>query len=74
MESQQEQRTETPSPWARAFNVFLGVGVVSYGVFCAIRGRLVSEGTVPEGTPARIVGAVVAGLGGGRAASKAYSS
>jgi hypothetical protein len=40
--------------------VTLGVGV--YGVSCLIRGRLVSEGVVLEGAPARVVGALMAAL------------
>jgi hypothetical protein len=36
------------------------VGV--YGVSCLIRGRLVSEGVVLEGAPARVVGALIAAL------------
>jgi hypothetical protein len=34
------------------------VGV--YGVSCLIRGRLVTEGVVLEGIPARVVGAIIA--------------
>jgi hypothetical protein len=40
--------------------VTLGVGV--YGVSCLIRGRLVEEGVVLEGAPARVVGAAIAVL------------
>jgi hypothetical protein len=40
--------------------VILGAGV--YGVSCLIRGRLVSEGVALEGTPARVVGAIIAAL------------
>jgi hypothetical protein len=40
--------------------VALGVGV--YGVVCLIRGRLVTEGVVLEGIPARVVGATIAAI------------
>jgi hypothetical protein len=40
--------------------VVLGVG--AYGVICLIRGKLVTEGVVLEGAPARVVGALIAAL------------
>jgi hypothetical protein len=40
--------------------VALGVGV--YGVSCLIHGRLVTEGIVLEGGPARVVGGIIAGV------------
>ena len=55
-------RAEPPNPWVRALVALVTLGVGVYGVSCLVRGRLVTEGVVLEGTPARIVGAIVAAL------------
>jgi hypothetical protein len=55
-------RAESPSPWLRAVVALVTLGVVAYGVSCLIRGRLVTEGVVLEGVPARVVGAAIAAL------------
>ena len=62
MVEERHNRPEPLSPWARAFVavVILGVGV--YGAICFIRGRLVTEGFVLEGFPARMVGGMIAAL------------
>jgi hypothetical protein len=53
---------EPPNPWVRALVALVTLGVGVSGVICLIRGRLVSEGVVLEGVPARVVGAIIAGL------------
>src|SRR5262249_11035629 len=55
-------RAEAPSPWVRALVALVILGVGVYGVSCLIRGRLVTEGVVLEGLPARVVGALIAAL------------
>ena len=60
MEEEPRNRTKTPSPWVRTIVVLVSLGVGVYGVSCLIRGKLVSEGVVLEGGPARVVGATIA--------------
>jgi hypothetical protein len=55
-------RAESPSPWLRGIVVLVTLGVAAYGISCLIRGRLVTEGVVLEGVPARVVGAAIAAL------------
>ena len=55
-------RAESPNPWVRAFVALVTLGVGVYGVSCLMRGRMVTEGVVLEGVPARIVGAIIAAL------------
>jgi hypothetical protein len=55
-------RAAPPSPWVRILVALVALGVGVYGVSCLIRGRLVSEGVVLEGAPARVVGAAIAGI------------
>jgi hypothetical protein len=38
------------------------LGVFVYGIYCLVAGRLVSEGMVLEGIPARLLGATIAVL------------
>ena len=54
-------RAEPPKRWVRAVIALVALGVGVHGVSCLIRGRLVSEGVVLEGAPARIIGAIIAG-------------
>jgi len=46
----------------RAIVTLVTLGVGGYGVSCLIGGRLVTEGVVLEGVPARVVGAIIAGV------------
>jgi hypothetical protein len=46
----------------RALVALVILGVVIYGASCVIRGKLVTEGMVLEGMPARVVGAIIAAL------------
>jgi hypothetical protein len=55
-------RAEPPGPWVRALVALVALGVGVYGIICLIRGRLVTEGIVLEGMPARVVGALLAVL------------
>jgi hypothetical protein len=52
-------RAESPSPWTRAIVALVTLGVLAYGMICLIRGRLVTEGVVLEGVPARVVGGTI---------------
>jgi len=62
MGEQRRNRAEPPSPWVRALIALIALGVGAYGVSCLILGRLVTEGVVLEGIPARVVGATLAVL------------
>jgi hypothetical protein len=55
-------RMKPPNPWVRALVALVTLGVGGYGVSCLIRGRLVTEGVVLEGIPARVLGAIVAAI------------
>jgi hypothetical protein len=62
MAGKRRNRTEPPPRWVRAVIALVTLGVGASGVSCLIRGRLVTEGIVLEGVPARVVGGIVAGL------------
>ncbi len=62
MRSEQQEPVEPPGLGVQILVILVTLGVGGYGVFCAIRGRLVSEGVVLEGTPARIVGGMLVTL------------
>ena len=62
MAEERHNRPEPLSPWARAVVAVVILGVGAYGVVCLIRGRLVTEGFVLEGFPARMVGGMIAVL------------
>ena len=55
-------RAEPPKRWVRAVIALVALGVGVHGVSCLIRGRLVTEGVVLEGVPARVVSALIAGV------------
>ena len=55
-------RAEPRNPWVRALAALVTLGVGVFGVSCLIRGRLVEEGVVLEGAPARVIGAAIAVL------------
>ena len=55
-------RAESPSPWLRGIVALVTLGVLAYGISCLIRGRLVTEGIVLEGAPARVAGGIIAML------------
>jgi hypothetical protein len=61
MGGERRNQAEPPNPWVRALVALVTLGMGGYGVSCLIRGRLVSEGVVLEGAPARIIGAIIAG-------------
>jgi hypothetical protein len=61
---EERHRAAPPNAWVRALIALVSLGVGAYGVSCLIRGRLVTEGIVLEGGPARVVGAIIAALAG----------
>ena len=62
MGEERRDRSEPPNPWVRVLITLVILGVGVYGVSCLVSGRLVTEGVVLEGTPARVVGAILAVL------------
>jgi hypothetical protein len=62
MRERRQNRAGRPSLWVQVLVALVTLSVGVYGVSCIIRGRLVSEGVVLEGTSARVVGAIIAAL------------
>jgi hypothetical protein len=62
MGEERRNRAEPLNPWVRVLIALIALGVGVYGVSCLILGRLVTEGLVLEGIPARVVGATLAAL------------
>jgi hypothetical protein len=62
MGGERRNRAERPHLGVRIVVALVTLGVCVYGLVCLIRGRLVTEGVVLEGVPARVVGAVIAAL------------
>jgi hypothetical protein len=62
MGKERRNRAEPLNPWVRGLVALVSLGVGAYGVSCLILGRLITEGVVLEGIPARVVGAIIAAL------------
>jgi hypothetical protein len=64
MGDERPNRSAPPGIGVRALVALICLATGAYGVVCIVRGRLVTEGIVLQGTSARIVGAMLAALAG----------
>ena len=64
MGDERPKRSAPPGIGVRVLLTLICLATGSYGVVCIVRGKLVTEGIVLQGTSARLVGAMIAGPAG----------